>query len=450
MLTLIFPLVFALILLLLATDKSSQQGQRASTMRKVAGALALSSAVFLAMTGRFLLAVPFVFGPLSVSGLTHYPSTVIERLNPPSPGEPYSQRRLADFQTRVQRLVYFSSVVVTATPPDADNDTVPSDHGPREVPVRVELVEANRRRVDLGVGYSTNTGARTQAGYTDIDMFGLGWRWRNLLKVEQREQSLTTEFGFPRSADGYDHDIGVGLLHTDVQNFDTRSINLNAKRSKLDGRVERAWTLFATATVEQAAGEEASYKKAVVPGYSWRYRAFDDPANPHRGYDFTVQVGGGSKAALSDQNFVRTYARLGAIYDLTPRDSVIGRVEGGIVFARSREGIPLSLLYRAGGEQSIRGYGYQSVGVPEANAVGGGRYLAVAGAEYIRWITPEWGAALFYDVGDAFDDRRGIDPRVGYGIGARWRSPAGPLNADIAFGQNVHRFRLHLSVGFVF
>lgn len=30
-------------------------------MRKVAGALALSSAVFLAMTGRFLLAVPFVF-----------------------------------------------------------------------------------------------------------------------------------------------------------------------------------------------------------------------------------------------------------------------------------------------------------------------------------------------------------------------------------------------------
>ncbi len=61
MLTLIFPLVFALILLLLASDKSSQQGQRASTMRKVAGALALSSAVFLAMTGRFLLAVPFVF-----------------------------------------------------------------------------------------------------------------------------------------------------------------------------------------------------------------------------------------------------------------------------------------------------------------------------------------------------------------------------------------------------
>lgn len=61
MLTLIFPLVFALILLLLATDKSSQQGHRASTMRKAAGALALASAVFLAMTGRPLLAVPFVF-----------------------------------------------------------------------------------------------------------------------------------------------------------------------------------------------------------------------------------------------------------------------------------------------------------------------------------------------------------------------------------------------------
>lgn len=401
---------------------------------------------------------PFVFGSLQISGLSHYPASVIERLQPPEPGEVYSQRRLADFQSRVQRLPYFANVVVTAAPVEDESSGIKPATGAgtdtagtvTAVPVRIELVEASRKRIDLGVGYSTDTGARAQAGYTDLDLFGLGWRWRNLLKLEQRQQSLTTEIAFPRTGDGYEHDIGTGLIRTDVQNFATRSLTFNAKRARLDGRVERAWTMFATFSEEQAAGEEAAYKKAVVPGYAWRYRALDNPIDPRRGYDLTLAVGGASKAVFSDQNFIRTFGRLSAIYDLTPTDSLVGRVEGGVMFAPSRESIPLALLFRAGGEQSVRGYAYQSIGVPEGRAIGGGRYLAIGGIEYIRWLVPTWGGAVFYEAGDAFDDRRKFDPKAGYGIGARWRSPAGPLNMDLAYGQAVHRVRFHLSVGFVF
>ena len=253
---------------------------------------------------------PFVFGSLQISGLSHYPASVIERLRPPEPGEVYSQRRLADFQSRLQRLPYFANVVVTAAPvEDESSETKPmagagADAGTvaagavTAVPVRIELVEASRKRIDLGVGYSTDTGARAQTGYTDLDLFGLGWRWRNLLKLEQRQQSLTTEIAFPRTGDGYEHDIGAGLIRTDVQNFSTRSLTFNAKRARLDGRVERAWTILATFSEEQAAGEEAAYKKAVVPGYSWRYRALDNPIDPRRGYDLTVGVGGGLEGDL--------------------------------------------------------------------------------------------------------------------------------------------------------
>ena len=388
----------------------------------------------------------YSFGALEVIGATQYPATLIERLDPPAQGEPYSQRRLAEFQSRLQRLPYFANVLVSALPADDD----PDDGAERIVPVRVELAPAARRRVDFGVGFSTNTGARAQIGYTDHNLFERAWRWRNLLKLEQQAQSLATELALPRERDGYNHDLGVALNRNDVQNIVTRAIDFNAKRARIDGRVERAWTLYATASDEQAAGAEATFKKALVPGYSWRYRFFDDPAAPRRGYDLTLALGGGAKAALSDQNFVRGYARLVATYDLSARDSVLARLEGGAVLASSRDGIPLSLLFRAGGEQSVRGYAFQSIGVREGVAVAGGRYLAIGGAEYVRWITREWGVALFVDSGDAFDDRRKLYPKIGYGVGARWRSPAGPLNVDLAYGHDVRSVRLHLSVGFLF
>ena len=86
----------------------------------------------------------------------------------------------------------------------------------------------------------------------------------------------------------------------------------------------------------------------------------------------------------------------------------------------------------------------------EANAIVGGRYLAIGSIEYTRWFAGDWGGAVFVDAGDAFDDRRAFDLVVGYGIGARWRSPIGPFRADIAYGERARSLRLHFSAGFTF
>jgi translocation and assembly module TamA len=126
------------------------------------------------------------------------------------------------------------------------------------------------------------------------------------------------------------------------------------------------------------------------------------------------------------------------------------RCELGAVFAGSSDGIPTMFLFRTGGDQTVRGYAFDSIGVQQGSAVVGGRYLGVASAEAIYWFRGDIGAAVFVDAGDAVDDINDFSLKVGYGVGFRWRSPIGPFRVDVAYGQETKAVRLHLSVGYAF
>ncbi len=97
----------------------------------------------------------------------------------------------------------------------------------------------------------------------------------------------------------------------------------------------------------------------------------------------------------------------------------------------------------------MRGYEYESLGVEEGGSIVGGRYLLVGSIEYIHWIRQQWGAAVFYDAGNAVDETSGFEAAVGYGVGVRWYSPIGSLNFDVAYGEDVDDYRVHFTAGFV-
>jgi translocation and assembly module TamA len=381
------------------------------------------------------------FGPVSVTGLARYPSRVVQTLRIIEPGMVFSQSALADLQSRLQQTPYFSSVSVTVDPQSGD---------PSALPVKIEVTEAERRRLDLGVGFSTDSGGRLQANYTDANLFDRGLRWRNQVRWDQKGQLASTQLAWPVRPDGWQDDLGLQWAHTDVRGFDVRAYTLTAKRSKTEGRIERAATLTAVISNEFPVGGTSTNNQALVPGYSWRYRVFDNVIDPRNGWEVAMQAGVGVKVLLSDQDFLRSYGRIVGVYSPTEQDTFVARAEGGAIFARSRQGIPDQFLFRAGGDQSLRGYAFQSIGVQVGGATVGARYLGIGGAEYIRWVRPKWGVAGFIERGDAFDRYEERRWRTGYGIGARVRSAVGPINADIAYGTETRSVRIHVSLGFVF
>ena len=131
-------------------------------------------------------------------------------------------------------------------------------------------------------------------------------------------------------------------------------------------------------------------------------------------------------------------------------DQLLLRGELGRTFAQSRLELPQDFLFVAGGSRSNRGYAYQSLGVQEGDAVVGGRYLATASLEYVHWLNDKWGAAVFTDVGDAKDSWKDLHANPSYGVGARFKTPAGPLGLDLAYAEQPRKFRLSFSVTVAF
>jgi len=400
-------------------------------------------------------------GALKIEGLKRYPASIIENLNQIRPGDEYSEATLQALQGRLQDTGYFGSVEVSA-----DMSSVLSEQigdlnqgqgpqqsaatGPTTLPVLVRVTENKRKNLSLGVGFSTNTGARLQANYDDLFVFGK--RMKSSVLYEQKRQSARTDFYWPTTSNGYSNSLGGGYKREDLEGQITRTTDITAKRSWGSPLLERTLTLAALTEQVTIEGdsEPTSRVKSVPLTFSITKRALDSLVLPTRGYVANAQIGGALLPILTDEKFVRLYLHGVAYKPVGPSGTLIVRGEFGAVGSADKSGVPSTFLFRAGGDQSVRGYAYQELGVPVGSAITGGRYLFTASAEYDWWFKPPYGAAIFYDAGNAADNFSDLKPKVGYGIGARWRSPVGPLAVDIARGQAVKKVRLHFSLGFTF
>lgn len=385
----------------------------------------------------------FTFGPLAIQGLNRYPPSLIERINPITPGEPYAQSKLLTLQSRLQDSPYFASTAVNI-------ETNPEQ--PLAVPVQVSVVENQSKKLGFGIGASTNTGARIQGDYRDINFLDRAWRLGSVMKLEQKVQSLNADLQLPLRENGGQDSLNALLERDDIEGVVNQKMVLGGKRSFIHGKTETSYGFRYIIEDQKVDGRGSEQHSTLSPSYTWTLRNVDNLLFPTRGYLLNFQADVATRALLSDQDFLRTYGRITYFHPLghQQQNQLILRAELGMVAASGRDGIPSDILFRTGGDQTIRGYDFQSLGVPESDGVVGGRYLTVASIEYVHWLTPTWGTALFVDAGNAGDVLSDLKPAYGYGAGARWKSPVGPLNLDVAYGQKTQAIHLHFSMGFSF
>lgn len=354
------------------------------------------------------------------------------------PGQPYLSSEVATLQQDLQGSGYFKQVLV-GNEPNTETKTVP---------ITAQLTMNKNKHYLLGLGYSTDEGARAR--------FNFDWRWVNSRGhtfnsktfVSQKKYSLdniyripgenpTTDYYYFRFGASHENDI-----YKTTKTFVEGGYNFIQGHWAHRYAVVSAWEDFTI-------GNDQTHTLLTYPQGYWVYSSNTNRINPESGYQVGIGLRGGVKGVLSDISFAQTDLQLRAIYPLNAKNSLIGRMDLGATWTDEFHRLPPSLRYFAGGDRSIRGYRYKNIGPRDSSGSNiGGKYLVTGSIEYSYSFLPDWAAAAFIDAGDAFTHK--FDTKVGAGVGVRWRSPVGPMAIDVAHGfnqPNSAAVRFYINIG---
>jgi translocation and assembly module TamA len=396
------------------------------------------------------------FGPLVVQGNQRYDADSIRRLARVPTGSDYDQQQLLDAQQRLASSGFFESVFLTLDTRDTD---------PLLAPVIAQLREAPFQRVVVGVGFTTDSGPRFSLDHTHNSVPLLDWRAVSKLSLDKDKQSLSTELSAIPGDNGWRSFTSAELKSEVSGSYTVDSGRLRGGRNQSSDHIDRSYFLQYDYAVNHGFDPPPT-ASALSLNWGWTGRYFDNAAAPTRGYGISLELGAGYTLSGERDPFTRTYARwigflpAGSVHNADgtqSRDARIQlRAEAGAVVAKDSAQIPTTLGFLTGGDTTVRGYGFRSIGaVTPLGQVIAGRYLGVGSIEWQRPFVydgklTEWESTAFVDVGAVADKPSEMQAKVGVGVGARWRSPIGPVQIDVAYGIAVKEFRLHLRLGFTF
>ncbi|MCB1760255.1 MAG: outer membrane protein assembly factor [Gammaproteobacteria bacterium] len=377
-------------------------------------------------------------GLLELQQQTYNPE-LLERFLKTRSGDPYDATALNALHRALADSGYFEQVVVRQDFENAADGVID---------IRVQLQPRKRTAYTIGIGAATDTGPRIKASHEKRRVNRNGHRVLSKLMLSQVDSSLGVEYIVPTKRPHIDQisfHAGYQRLDTDTAESTIGKIGLTTIGQR-SGWVE---TMFLDWVVEDSTiGDETVSSQLLVPGISWSKTVADNLLRPRNGHRLSLSVRGAEKTLLSDSSFIQIMAAAKWIQPLN-QGRLLLRAEGGVSFAREFSELPASYRFFAGGDRSVRGYQFDSLGPRDSDGdVVGGRHRLTASIEYEHPIVENWSAALFVDAGNAFDD---WNPKLKYaaGAGVRWQSPIGPIRVDLAVPTDNEEddFRLHFSMG---
>ncbi|MDY6840526.1 MAG: autotransporter assembly complex family protein [Pseudomonadota bacterium] len=359
------------------------------------------------------------------------------------PGTPYHSDEIARLNRDLQGSGYFSGVDITALPASAEDGVIP---------VRVALTRREARSVAAGVGFSTDVGPRFRGNWREHWVNPMGHKRGAETELSAPRQSLSTWYDLPLDPPMTDLiRFTAGYQREDIENVESELVTLGQQwQHQLDNGWLRILSLRWEGERFNIGNDETGTSTLLLPGAAYSKIHTDSPLDPSRGYRLQFDVTGSQRAVLSDVDILHVNALVKGLFTLANRHRFLGRLQAGAVATNRFEDVPPSLRFFAGGDQSVRGYGYQTLSPENDNGVSvGGRYLIVGSGEYQYQFADKWRAAVFMDHGNAINNLN--DPlATGAGIGLRWISPLGPIRLDIAKGLDQEfggDWRIHFSMG---
>jgi translocation and assembly module TamA len=356
-------------------------------------------------------------------------------------GDPYDGRDLNTLYTALANSGYFRNIEVR--PQAADRDS-------GEIPVDILLAGAKRRVISYGVGYSTDTGPRVRFSRNNRRVNEEGHQFGITAQISPLVSEISVNYRMPVDdprTDWLAFDAGVKSEHT--QTADSDSLQIGARRLT---RREHDWyraTILTFLIEDFTVGADTGRAQLLMPGADWTRLHTDNTIRANHGSKLELEARGASDAIFSDSSFVQVILHGKWVWSPSDQSRILFRSELGAMYDSDFSKLPPSVRFFAGGDNSIRGYDYNTLGPTDATRqVIGGSELAVASLEYEHKVRPHWSVAVFVDSGNAFN-RGAFSAKTGAGIGARWLSPLGPIRVDVAhpFEDPRNSWRLHITLG---
>lgn len=384
--------------------------------------------------------IRYHFGATEITG-SQIKVERVRSLSPFQEGDPYLVSQVGEYNQNLSNTDWFSSVLV-------EPDLSLLGEG-RELPMKVSLAPQARHQLETGLGYSTDVDVRASLKWKRPWVNSLGHSFDSSLSVSSPEQTLTASYRIPLEDVLNDYyRIHYGMKRVDSR--DTKSIESNLaleRHWKLDNDWNR--TIFIRYLLENyEQGLQDDNAQFLLPGITFSRIRARGGAMPTWGDSQYITLEYGSENALSETDVVRVLGGMKWIRSAGENHRGLFRIDGGANFADDFDKLSPSLRFFAGGDNNLRGYGYESISPKdESGALTGAKYIATTSLEYQYRLYGNWWGALFYDYGDAFNDTPEF--KRGTGVGVRWASPVGPIRLDFAWGldKDPTDFKIHFSLG---
>ncbi len=385
--------------------------------------------------------IRYHFGPVEITGSQIWENRV-ESMRPFEIGEPYLVSDVGEYNQNLSNTDWFSSVFV-------EPDLSKLEDG-RELPIKVSLAPAAKNQIETGIGYSTDTGVRGTLKWKKPWVSARGHSFNTALSLSKPEQTITAGYKIPLDDVLREYyQLQFGLKHLDNRDTESLESNLAVERHWLtDGGWHK--TVYVRHLYENfSQGLQDDGVQFVLPGATFSRTRVRGGSMPMWGDKQSVTVEYGDPALLSETRVLRLLGRSSWIRGIGENHRGLFRLEGGANITEEFEKLSPSLRFFAGGDNNIRGYGYESISpVDESGALTGAKYILSSTLEYQYRVYGNWWAATFYDIGDAFNDTP--EWKSGAGVGIRWASPVGPVSFDFAWRLDEkpnNEFRIHFSLG---
>jgi translocation and assembly module TamA len=394
------------------------------------------------ITLRFVSGRRYVFGDVTFDQAVLNPDEV-QRFVRVTMGDPYDAQLVRKMQRDLIASAYFDQVSVARTPRGAPH---------YDVPIHIELTPGKKYQYSAGIGYATDVGPKLRFGVLNrrVNASGHQVEFETDLSKVISEVAITYRIPLDKPKDWFTIDTSYKVEDND--SFDSNLLSAGVQRLQ---KQDNGWirSLFLNLRLEdyQAGTVDDGYSKLLTPGIGYTFVEEDYPPRPLKGHRSSIKARGAVDGLVSDTSFAQIFGDTKWVFGLWSGGRLLTRADAGFTLIDELDTLPASVRFFAGGDTSVRGYGYKSLGPtdPFGNVVGG-ENLLVGSIEFDQLFAGEWSLAAFIDSGNAYDKFKDFNPATSVGVGIRWYSPLGPIRVDVAFpleDDAPDEYRLHIYLG---